>query len=142
MGKWDLRFLDMAALVKSWSKDPSTHIGAVIVKDNRVISTGYNGFPPGIADDERLNVREDKYKLVVHAELNAILNAAKHGIALKGTTIYVDGLHACSACAKAIVCAGITRVVMRQKCDVAHWVDSLSEAKAILEEAGVEIETS
>jgi dCMP deaminase len=66
--KWDCRFLEMAELVGSWSKDPSTKVGAVIVdKDRRIVSTGYNGFPQGIADrSELLNDREKKYKLIVH----------------------------------------------------------------------------
>ena len=67
--KWDMRFLDMAKMVGSWSKDPSTQVGAAIVdNDRRVISVGYNGFPKGVADNERLEDREEKYKMIVHAE--------------------------------------------------------------------------
>ena len=74
--KWDLRFLEMSELVSSWSKDPSTKVGSVIVdNDRRVISLGYNGFPKGVADNDRLNDREEKYKIVVHAERNALLFA-------------------------------------------------------------------
>ena len=140
MNKWDDRFLALASSVKGWSKDPSTQIGAVIAKDNRVLSTGYNGFPAGISDDDRLNTREVKYGLVVHAEMNAIFNAAKNGVALRGSTIYVDGLHVCKECAKAISSVGINRVVATGK-DTVRWSDSLNEAAEVLKEAGVEYET-
>ena len=69
---WDLRFLDMSQLISSWSKDPSTQVGAVIVdSNNRVVSVGYNGFPQGISDDYRLDNRETKYKMILPAECNA-----------------------------------------------------------------------
>ena len=72
--KWDLRFLEMARNAASWSKDPSTKVGAIIVDDDkRVISVGYNGFPKGVRDDERLDDRQEKYKIIVHAERNALL---------------------------------------------------------------------
>ena len=74
--KWDLRFLEMARNAASWSKDPSTKVGAIIVDDDkRVISVGYNGFPKGVRDDERLDDRQEKYKIIVHAERNALLFA-------------------------------------------------------------------
>lgn len=73
---WDDRFLELATVISSWSKDPSTQVGAVIVDDdNRVISIGYNGFPKGIKDDHRLSNRDLKYEMVVHAEANALLFA-------------------------------------------------------------------
>ena len=77
ISKWDFRFLDMAALIANWSKDPSTKVGAVIVdKNNRVISLGYNGLPSSVPDDpEILNNRFEKYKYIIHAETNAILTA-------------------------------------------------------------------
>ena len=72
--RWDMRFLEMAQLVASWSKDPSTKVGATIVDDDRrVISVGYNGFPKGVADNKRLEDRDEKYKMIVHAERNALL---------------------------------------------------------------------
>ena len=83
--KWDKRFLDLSQLISSWSKDPSTKVGAVVVDDDRrVISLGYNGFPRGVSDDERLDNRESKYKIVTHAEANALLFASE---SLKGYTI-------------------------------------------------------
>ena len=142
MDKWDRRFLDMANEVRSWSKDPSTQVGSVIVQDKRIVSTGYNGFPPGIADDERLHNRETKYTLTVHAEMNAILNAAKSGVKLEGSTIYVSGLCVCHSCAKAIVASGIKRVVATEPATLARWKYSLSIAKNMFKEAGVEYETT
>ena len=74
--KWDRRYLDIAKSVSQWSKDPSTKVGAVLVRDNRIVSVGYNGFPEGVDDsEERYNNRELKYDLVVHAEVNAIISA-------------------------------------------------------------------
>lgn len=73
--KWDRHFIRIAREVASISKDPSTKVGVVLVKNRRIIGTGYNGFPEGIADTpERLNDRPTKYKLMLHAEENAIAN--------------------------------------------------------------------
>lgn len=88
--EWDERYLKMAELVASWSKDPSSKIGAVIVRNNRVVATGCNGFPTGVLDEEeRWENRELKYELVVHAEQNALLVA---GPKSEGSAIYVRGL--------------------------------------------------
>src|SRR6056300_1094742 len=75
--KWDQRFMDMAMMISTWSKDPSSKIGAVIVNDERrILATGYNGFPRGIADyEERLNNREEKLDRIIHGEMNALMNA-------------------------------------------------------------------
>lgn len=83
---WDERFMRIAVEVSSWSKDPDTKVGTVIIsKDGRKISWGYNGFPKGIADDSRLNDRGLKRKLMVHAELNALSNA---DFSLTGSALY------------------------------------------------------
>ena len=142
MDKWDQRFLVVAGLVSSWSKDPSTRVGAVIVQDKRIIATGYNGFPSGIDDDDRLHNREAKYALTVHAEMNAILNAAKAGVKLDGSTLYVNGLCVCQDCAKAVVASGIKRVVATEPVQIERWQESLQKAKAMFDEAGVEYETT
>ena len=93
LNKWDARWLEIAGVVSTWSKDPSTKIGAIAVKDKRLVSTGYNGFPRGIQDyDDRWNNREEKYKYVVHAEMNCIYNANYHNQSLKGSTMYIVGL--------------------------------------------------
>jgi dCMP deaminase len=88
--KWDRRFLDLAKHISEWSLDPSTKVGAVAVKDRRVLATGYNGLPRGIADlPGRLNNRDEKYLRTVHAEANIVAQAARFGIDMSGSTVYV-----------------------------------------------------
>lgn len=112
--KWDKRFMRIARDIATWSKDPSSKIGAVIVNDERrILATGYNGFPRGIADsDDRLNDREQKYAMIVHAELNALMNALYSGVSVKGATLYVYGLPICSDCTKSVIQSGIARIVI------------------------------
>lgn len=109
---WDEYFMGVALLAAKRSKDPNTQVGACIVsKDNIILSTGYNGFPIGCSDDEypwNREGEETKYPYVVHAELNAILNAA--GKSLHGAKIYV-ALFPCNECAKAIIQSGIREVI-------------------------------
>ena len=103
---WIKRFLDLSKLVSTWSKDPSTKVGAVIIdpETKTIVSTGYNGFPRNIEDsEERLNNRELKYKFVVHAEMNAIMNALYNNRSVKNCILFVHGLPCCSDCAKAII---------------------------------------
>jgi dCMP deaminase len=110
---WDQYYLDICKAVACRSKDPNTQIGAVIVGPNHEIrSTGYNSFPRGIRDDvpERL-VRPTKYLWIEHAERNAICNAARAGTATENCTVYVD-IMPCMDCARSIVQAGITSVVI------------------------------
>lgn len=112
--KWDTRFMKLAREISTWSKDPSSKIGAVIVNDDRrILSTGYNGFPKGIEDtEERLNDREQKYPRIVHAEMNALMAALHSGVSVKDATIYVYGLPVCPECTKSIISAGIKRIVI------------------------------
>ena len=109
---WDEYFMGIAMLAAKRSKDPSTQVGACIVSaDNIIISTGYNGMPKGCSDDEFPWGREGenaKYPYVVHAELNAILNA--NGRDLRGSRVYV-ALFPCNECAKAIIQSGVREVV-------------------------------
>ena len=109
---WDEYFMGIAMLAAKRSKDPSTQVGACIVSpDNIIISTGYNGMPKGCSDDEFPWDREGpetKYPYVVHAELNAILNA--NGRDLRGSRIYV-ALFPCNECAKAIIQSGVSEVL-------------------------------
>ena len=109
---WDEYFMGIAMLAAKRSKDPSTQVGACIVsQDNIIISTGYNGMPKGCSDDEYPWERtgaETKYPYVVHAELNAILNA--NGRDLRGSRIYV-ALFPCNECAKAIIQSGVKEVL-------------------------------
>ena len=109
---WDEYFMGIAMLAARRSKDPNTQVGACIVSnDNIIISTGYNGMPKGCSDDEFPWGREGaeiKYPYVVHAELNAILNA--NGRDLRGSKLYV-ALFPCNECAKAIIQSGIREVL-------------------------------
>ena len=138
--KWDNRFLDLAESIAGWSKDPSRKIGAVAVgKKREILAQGYNGFPRGIDDSPlRYDNREEKYKLVVHAEMNVIYNASYNGVCLNGSTLYVHGLPVCSECAKGIIQVGINRVVMRKQTDLPEiWKESCTRTKSMFEEAGV-----
>ncbi len=109
---WDEYFMGVAKLAACRSKDPSTQVGACIVSpDDIIISTGYNGMPKGCSDDEfpwNRDGEENKYAYVVHAELNAILNA--NGRDLRGSRVYV-ALFPCNECAKAIIQSGVKEVV-------------------------------
>ncbi|MBT3186274.1 dCMP deaminase family protein [Candidatus Thioglobus sp.] len=139
--KWDKRYLSLAAEVATWSKDPSTQVGAVTVGSKKeVLSQGFNGFPRGIHDtDERYNHRETKYKFVVHAEMNAIYNATYSGTSLDGATLYVYGLPICSECAKGIIQVGIKKVVIEKSKELDNWNESVQLSKEMFNEAGVEL---
>lgn len=138
--KWDARFLDLATFVAQWSKDPSTKVGAVIVDDKRrIIALGYNGFPRGVDDDPKLYAdRTTKYPMVVHAELNAILNALGP---VEGCTLYVTPLSPCSECAKAIIQAGIHRLVISRQAAAGadRWGDSTKIGWMMMDEAGLNV---
>ena len=111
---WDEYFMGLAHLSALRSKDPSTQVGACIVdENNKVVSIGYNGFPMGCSDDEfpwgrEVGMLDTKYAFVVHAELNAILNA--NGRDLRGSRLYV-ALFPCNECAKAIIQSGVKEVL-------------------------------
>jgi len=138
LNKWDARWLEIAGVVSTWSKDPSTKIGAIAVKDKRLVSTGYNGFPRGIQDyDDRWNNREEKYKYVVHAEMNCIYNANYHNQSLKGSTMYIVGLPVCHECAKGIIQAGVVRVVAEFKDAPLKWARSTEITEKMFKEAGI-----
>ena len=140
--KWVRRFLDLAHEHASWSKDPNSKIGAVAVdpRTKRILSSGYNGFPKGIADtEERLNDRPVKLSLVVHAEANLIYNATRSGVSLDGACLFVWGLPVCLECAKAIVQVGIQQVFITESCinKSDFWKQSWENTKALFDEAGV-----
>ena len=138
--KWDLRYLALAKEISTWSKDPSSKIGAVAVgAKGQVLAQGYNGFPRGVSDTlSRLEDRATKLKLVVHAEENVIYNATFNGVSLNGSTIYVTGLPTCSDCAKGVIQVGIKRVVMPKQTIPEQWQDSWKLTKQLFTEAGVE----
>ena len=137
--KWDRRFLDLAQFVGAWSKDPSTKVGAVIVRPDRTVAAlGYNGFPRGVLDHaERYADRNTKYAMVVHAESNTLLNSRE---SLEGYTLYVTPLPPCSQCAAAIIQRGIARVVIGQKSEVPKlWEEQFAIADTMFREAGVAV---
>jgi dCMP deaminase len=107
---WDIRFLRLAKHIASWSKDPSTKVGAVIVDDDQqIVSTGYNGFPFCFPDDEEAYANRDlKLQRIIHAEMNAVMNAKR---SVRGCTLYTWPFMTCDVCAKHMLQAGITRFV-------------------------------
>ncbi len=136
---WDEYFMGLAHLSALRSKDPNTQVGAAIVDENhRVVSVGYNGFPSGVSDDEFPWSREgdtlhSKYAFVVHAELNAILNAPR---SVRGCTLYVS-LFPCNECAKAIIQSGIKKIVYES--DKYNGTDTNIASKRMLKAAGVKL---
>tara|TARA_B100000902_G_scaffold275679_1_gene261447 strand:- start:4931 stop:5368 length:438 start_codon:yes stop_codon:yes gene_type:complete len=140
--KWDKRYLGLAEEIASWSKDPSTQIGAVAIgTKGQVLSQGYNGFPRGIDDTyQRLNIRDVKYQYVVHAEMNCIYNATYNGVSLQGATIYIHGLPVCHECAKGLIQAGIKRVVYQADEIPEKWEESNQLTIELFSEANVDYE--
>lgn len=140
--KWDRRFLLLAHNVSQWSKDPSTQVGCVIVQPetNRVLSLGYNGFPRGVHDTpERLNDRDLKYKMILHAERNALLSAER---SVQGATLYTWPFAPCRSCAAMIIQAGIKRVVTvpgMTEAQRERWAEDLAGASEMFAEAGVKL---
>ena len=108
--KWDLRLIGLAKHVAQWSKDPSTQVGAVIADEkHRVLSLGFNGFARGVRDlAERLENREIKYDMIIHAERNALLFA---NASVDGASVYVWPLLPCAQCAATLIQAGIAEVI-------------------------------
>jgi dCMP deaminase len=136
---WDRRFLTLTAQVGSWSKDRSAKAGCVIVGEDRLIrSTGFNGFPRNIDDDEpSRHERPAKYSWTEHAERNAIYNAARLGISTLGCICYVNWFP-CVECARAIVQAGMIHLVgLEPDQQDPRWGDDFQFAYKLFEEAGV-----
>lgn len=135
IGWWDAWFLNLAAYIASASKDPSTQVGAVIVRPDRTIaSVGYNGFPRGVEDT--YTTRDDKLLRTVHAEMNAILSANEK---LTGCTVYVYPLCPCSNCAAAIIQAGIKTVVHPLTKPRPEWEASFMASADMFAQAGVRL---
>ncbi len=141
---WTEYFLNIAEQVKLKSKDQSTQIGAVIVgQDNEVLSTGYNSFPRGLHDnmDERQE-RPEKYFWFEHAERNAIYNAARIGVSLKNSTIYLTSGIPCMDCARGIVNSGVKIVWCKRVCTTKNkekWEESQMKSMELLNECGVQV---
>lgn len=139
MTDWNQRFLDLAAVIASWSKDPSTQVGCVIVGPDREIrSTGFNGFPRGIDDDSRLDVRDIKMQLICHAEENAIMHAARIGVPLKGCTTFVTW-PPCVRCARGLIQVGVAEVVYPDTAVPDRWYADFLIALSLFDEAGVKV---
>ena len=141
MNKWDIRFVKIAKEVAEWSKDPSTQVGSIAVKNRKIIATGYNGFPKGVKDAPRdLYDREMKLKLTVHAEKNMIYNAVEHGVKLEGSTVYIWGLPTCEECWKGLVQVGVSRVVMPDiEFNGGKWKEGCKFAKEYMEAVGIDV---
>lgn len=144
---WSEYFFKLAELVAAKSKDPSTKVGCVITnRQNEVLSVGFNGFPRGVKDTyDRYNNRELKYKLIVHSETNAVSIAAKNGISLDDSILWIKW-HPCSTCAKMLVQAGIKVVNIdgnsKEYNDTKlreRWKEEFEIAGLIFQEAGVEV---
>ena len=140
---WNEYFMGVALLASKRSKDPSTQVGACIVDtENKILSTGYNGFPLGCSDDDFPWSRdgestETKYPYVVHAELNAILNS--RGKSLAGSKLYV-ALFPCNECAKAIIQSGISEVIYLS--DKYKDTPLTKASRRMLETAGIKLTKS
>lgn len=136
--KWDLFFLGMADYMATASKDPSTKVGAVIVRpDKTVASVGFNGFARSMQDSDELYAnREEKYSRIIHGEMNAILSA--HG-PVSGCTLYTVPFAPCERCAVMVIQSGITRVVAPTIPDhlKERWEESLLRSQSFFHEAGV-----
>lgn len=139
---WDSRWMAMATAVAGWSKDRSRGVGAVIIGDaNQILATGYNGFPRGVDDNvEARHERPAKYVWTEHAERNAIYNAARTGVALAGSTMYLPWFP-CADCARAIVQSGVALLVAVEPVlgNEPKWDDDFRVARELLGEAGVAI---
>lgn len=138
---WEDYFMDIAVLVSKRSTCIRRSVGAVIVKDKRILSTGYNGAPSGISHcldigcmREKMNIPSgERHELCrgIHAEQNAIIQAAMHGVSIKDATVFCTNLP-CLICSKMIINAGINKIVY-----LSGYADSMS--REMLEESGVEL---
>jgi len=140
---WDEFFMRHVYLAASKSKDPRTKIGAILVRGNHIISSGYNGFGRGVKDlVERYNDKETKYSFICHAEFNSVLQCAKLGVSSLGTTLYTPGFP-CSECCKAIVQGGISEIVLHKQWPnlvySEKWVKSFEISKQMTDEAGIKV---
>lgn len=135
--KWDKRFLELCDHIAKWSHDPSTKVGAVVVNDKKIIiGMGYNGFPRGIDDAPVIYAnRPLKHKMVIHAEVNAILNA---NAPVAGHTLYTS-LFTCNDCAKIIIQSGIKKIVSYHPHVNSGWSESFELSKKMYNQVGIEV---
>jgi len=140
MNKWDLRYLNMARLVSTWSKDPSTQTGAVIVREDKSIaSVGFNGFPRSMPDTlELYNNREEKYSRIVHCEMNALLFLSEN---VQNYTLYTWPFMSCDRCFVHMIQAGITRFIAPEATPelLTRWGDAFNRVRMYARETNVEL---
>jgi dCMP deaminase len=137
----DICFMKQVYLTAERSKDPSTKIGSVLVRDGNVIGSGYNGFARKVLDlPERYNNRETKYLYVVHSEENAILTCARLGISTINSILYTQSIP-CHNCAKAVIQGGVVEIIIHSLWPMSHskWSESSEISKKMFNEAGVNI---
>lgn len=135
---WDQRMLHMARQVAGWSKDPSTKVGAIAVRERRILATGFNGLPSGVRDDEpRLRDRSLKLAMSVHAETNLVAFAARNGVCLAGSTVYIWPLPPCSQCSAVLIQADVSRVVVPDYPEPLRWMESFQLGRVMFGEAGL-----
>ena len=142
MTDWNKRFIEIVRVVASWSKDRNRKVGAIIVdKDNRIISTGYNGFVSGINDDvDARHDRPAKYLFTEHGERNALYSCTKRGIATDGCTMILEW-YPCADCARGIVQSGIKKVIcLPPDFSDDRWGVSFKASQEMFEESGIEVE--
>jgi dCMP deaminase len=133
---WDEYFMDLAFMASTRSKDPSTKVGAIMVRDKKVISTGYNGLPRQMNDlNPKYWERPEKYVLVIHAEQNAILQA--QGVSIQGATMYCT-LFPCVECAKSIIQSGVKEVVYDDS-NNSRFKESFEKSSKLLEECKISV---
>jgi dCMP deaminase len=135
--KWDRRFLEMARMVSTWSKDPSTQTGAVIVRPDRtIVSVGFNGFPKCMPDNpEWYANREEKYSRIVHCEINAMIHASGP---MDSCTLYTHPFASCDRCVVQMLQAGINRFVAPEPTADAltRWGTAFEKTKRYIDESG------
>ena len=143
---WDEWFIKLVYLIASKSKDKSSKIGAVLVKDTQIISTGYNGFPMGVNDNvlDR-HERPKKYHYVVHAEVNCLFLAARNGGCTNNCAVYTNVI-SCVECAKGMINAGIKKLIYHKQCQdqlekfpIEKWQEQKEIVETMLRESGVEL---
>ena len=137
--KWDIRFLNLAKTISLFSKDPSTKVGAIIVRpDKSIVSTGYNGFPRGMEDRaEWYENRDEKYSRILHAEVNALVQAKQ---SVEGCTLYTYPFLCCDRCCVQMMQAGIVRFVSIIPNDDqwARWGPSFVRARLFIDDLNLE----
>jgi dCMP deaminase len=138
--KWDIRFLDLAYTVSKWSRDPSTKVGAVIVRpDMSVASLGFNGFPKGMTDHDHLYAnRDEKYSRIIHGEINALVHAREP---VYGYSLYTVPFMPCDRCFVQMAQAGITRFIapIASQESLSRWGTAFDKVRQYAREMALEL---